>query len=311
MKTVLAYGDSNTWGAATVARPDDRYAYEERWPGVMAATLGGGWRVIEEGLPGRTTVHDDPVEGAYMNGKTYLMPCLRSHRPLDVVAIMLGSNDLKARFAVPASDIAAGAGELVRVVKQAEAGRDGGVPKILLIAPAPMLNHTGERPDIGRMFVGGYEKSLELAPLYRAVAEAHGVAFLDAQAAVDKRRGIGTQGYCMGGPFTIRTAAAAPGRVRAAASFHGAGLVTAQPDSPHLLLGQTRASYLFAIARNDDATAPADKDTLRRAAAAAGRPAEIAVYAADHGWCVPDAPAYNRAEAERAWSRLLALYARL
>ncbi len=73
MKTVLAYGDSNTWGAATVARPDDRYAYEERWPGVMAATLGGGWRVIEEGLPGRTTVHDDPVEGAYMNGKTYLM----------------------------------------------------------------------------------------------------------------------------------------------------------------------------------------------------------------------------------------------
>ena len=103
MKTVLAYGDSNTWGAATVARPDDRYAYEERWPGVMAATLGGGWRVIEEGLPGRTTVHDDPVEGAYMNGKTYLMPCLRSHRPLDVVAIMLGSNDLKARFAVPAS----------------------------------------------------------------------------------------------------------------------------------------------------------------------------------------------------------------
>ncbi|MCX5479441.1 SGNH/GDSL hydrolase family protein [Kaistia geumhonensis] len=180
MKTVLAYGDSNTWGAATVARPDDRYAWEERWPGVMAAALGEGWRVIEEGLPGRTTVHDDPVEGAYMNGKTYLMPCLRSHRPLDVVAIMLGSNDLKARFAVPGSDIAAGAGELVKVVKQAEAGRNGDVPKILLIAPAPMLNHTGERPDIGRMFVGGYEKSLELAPLYRAVAEAHGVAFLDA-----------------------------------------------------------------------------------------------------------------------------------
>lgn len=137
------------------------------------------------------------------------------------------------------------------------------------------------------------------------------VAFLDAQAATDKRRGIGTQGYCMSGAYTVRTAAAAPARVRAAASFHGAGLVTAEPDSPHLLLARTRASYLVAIAQNDDARAPADKATFRAAAAAAKRPAEVEVYAADHGWCVPGSRAYNRAEAERAWARLLALYAKL
>ncbi|MGN6356143.1 MAG: dienelactone hydrolase family protein [Novosphingobium sp.] len=135
-------------------------------------------------------------------------------------------------------------------------------------------------------------------------------AFLDAQASVDKRRGIGTQGYCMSGPFTIRTAAASP-RVKAAASFHGGGLVTDQPNSPHRLLAGTQASYLIAIAKNDDARAPAEKDVLRTAAAEAKRPAEIEVYQADHGWCVPGSPAYNEAEAERAWARLLALYAKL
>lgn len=157
-----------------------------------------------------------------------------------------------------------------------------------------------------------------LKPLIAAITPAgtvrDGVAFvawLDQQAAVDPRRGIGTCGYCMGGPFAVRTAAAAPARVRAAASFHGAGLVTDAPDSPHRLLAQTRARYLFAIARNDDARAPADKDTLKAAARAAGRPAEIAVYAADHGWTVPDTPIYDKAEAERAWARLLALFATL
>ncbi|SHE59703.1 Lysophospholipase L1 [Kaistia soli DSM 19436] len=180
MKTVLAFGDSNTFGEATIARPNSRYSFEERWPGVMQAALGGAWRVIEEGLPGRTTVHDDPIEGAHMNGKAYLLPCLRSHRPLDVVAIMLGSNDLKARFALPAADIAAGAAELIKVAKLAEAGPNGSVPKILLIAPPPMLNHCGEAVHIERMFVGGYEKSLQLGALYAEVAATHGVAFLDA-----------------------------------------------------------------------------------------------------------------------------------
>ena len=134
------------------------------------------------------------------------------------------------------------------------------------------------------------------------------IAFLDAQKAVDTKRGIGTQGYCMGGPYTVRTAAAMPDRVRAAASFHGGGLVTDAPDSPHRLLASTKASFLFAIARNDDARAPGDKDALREAAKAAGRPAEIEVYNADHGWCTLDAPVYDKAEAERAWGRMLALY---
>lgn len=134
------------------------------------------------------------------------------------------------------------------------------------------------------------------------------IAWLDAQKAVDRKRGVGTQGYCMGGPYTMRTAFAVPDRVRAAASFHGGGLVTDKPDSPHRLFAQTRASYLIAIARNDDARSPADKDALREAAKAAGRPAEVEVYNADHGWCTLDAPIYDKAEAERAWGRLLALY---
>jgi carboxymethylenebutenolidase len=137
------------------------------------------------------------------------------------------------------------------------------------------------------------------------------VAFLDSSKQVDTRRGIGSNGYCQGGPFTVRTAAAVPGRVKAAASFHGGGLVTDKPDSPHKLLASTTASYLIAVARNDDARAPADKDTFKAAAVAAGRPAEVEVYAADHGWCALDAPVYDKAEAERAWARLLALYAKL
>jgi carboxymethylenebutenolidase len=136
------------------------------------------------------------------------------------------------------------------------------------------------------------------------------VAWLDAQAAVDAAEGIGTQGYCMGGPFTVATAAAVPSRVKAAASFHGGGLVTDQPTSPHLRLKATQASYLFAIAQNDDAKQPEAKDILRRTAETAGRPAEIEVYPADHGWCVPDSPVYDREQAERAWGRLLALYER-
>lgn len=137
------------------------------------------------------------------------------------------------------------------------------------------------------------------------------VAWLDKQAAVNAKRGIGSNGYCMGGPFTVRTAFAAPGRVKAAASFHGGGLVNDREDSPHKLLAKTGASYLFAIARNDDARTPTDKDALKAAAAAAGRPAEIEVYQGDHGWTVPDSPTYNKAEADRAFARMLALYAKL
>lgn len=137
------------------------------------------------------------------------------------------------------------------------------------------------------------------------------VAFLDAQKAVDTKRKIGSNGYCMGGPFTVRTAAAVPGRVGAAASFHGGGLVGDAADSPHRLIAATQASYLIAIARGDDARAPGDKDALRAAASAAGRPAEIEVYPAEHGWCTIDSPVHDKVQADRAWDRMLALYATL
>lgn len=137
------------------------------------------------------------------------------------------------------------------------------------------------------------------------------VAFLDGQEAVDRERGIGSNGYCMGGSFTVRTASAVPDRVRAAASFHGGRLVSDAADSPHRLIEGTEAAFLFAIARNDDERDPGAKAELRAAGAAAGRPVEVEVYPADHGWCVPDSPAFDADAANRAWERMLALYAAL
>ena len=141
------------------------------------------------------------------------------------------------------------------------------------------------------------------------------VAFLDAQEKVDKARKIGTQGYCMGGPLVVKTAAALPNRVGAGASFHGGGLVTDKPDSPHLLAPKIKARMYFGIASNDDARQPDAKDKLREAFAAAKVPAEIEVYpGALHGWCVPDmplqngVPIYSKPDAERAWGKLVALY---
>jgi carboxymethylenebutenolidase len=131
--------------------------------------------------------------------------------------------------------------------------------------------------------------------------------WLDAQPGVDTRRGMAVAGYCMGGPMTFLTALAAPARVRAIASFHGAGLVTEAADSPHRLVPQLHGRALIAIAQNDDARAPGDKDALRAAFAAAKRPVELEVYPANHGWCPPDSPAYDRVQAERAWARLLVL----
>ena len=135
------------------------------------------------------------------------------------------------------------------------------------------------------------------------------VTFLDGQASVDANRKMGTMGYCMGGPFTMRTAAAIPDRIGAAASFHGGSLVTDAADSPHLLVPRMKAHYLFAIAENDDENQPEAKDVLRDAFSQAGLPAEIEVYTgALHGWCPPDSTVYHEAQAERAWSRLLALF---
>jgi lysophospholipase L1-like esterase len=177
VSTVLCYGDSNTWGAATVARPDQRYAPAERWPGVMRKALGRSWIVIEEGLNGRTTVSDDPVEGAWKNGVPYLLPCLNTHKPLDVVLIMLGTNDLKQRFNKSAWEVAEGAGVLVQLVKTAAAGRNAGTPQIVLMAPAPFQN---KLPLHAEMFAGAVPKSRELAKFYQAVAEREGVNFFDA-----------------------------------------------------------------------------------------------------------------------------------
>lgn len=135
------------------------------------------------------------------------------------------------------------------------------------------------------------------------------VAFLDEQSSVDTSKGIGTTGYCMGGPMVMRTLAAVPSRLRAGATFHGGGLATDADNSPHLLIPSTQAQVLHCVAENDDANDPAAKETLRAAYRAANLAAEIEVYAGTlHGWCPPDSAVYNEAQAERAWSRLLNLF---
>lgn len=134
------------------------------------------------------------------------------------------------------------------------------------------------------------------------------IAWLDRQPSVARNRKVGTQGYCMGGPMAFRTAAAVPDRVGAVASFHGGGLVTPAPNSPHLQASRTKAQFLVAIAQNDDARAPTDKNVLKETFARVTLPAEIEVYAGAHGWCPPDSQVYSEPEAERAWARLLALY---
>jgi lysophospholipase L1-like esterase len=145
MKTIVCYGDSNTWGFNPVTQ--DRFSIAERWTGVLAQELGAGYRVIEEGLNGRTTVWDDPVE-EWRNGRTYLLPCLWSHKPIDLVTLMLGTNDLKERFSVSAYDIAAGAGVIVDLTLRSGAGPNGGAPKVLLMAPPVVARLT----DYAEMF---------------------------------------------------------------------------------------------------------------------------------------------------------------
>jgi carboxymethylenebutenolidase len=156
----------------------------------------------------------------------------------------------------------------------------------------------------------------DLMPLARALnATTHTtdakafIPWLDQQKSVAKDRKIGTQGYCMGGPIAFRTAGAVPDRVGAVGSFHGGGLVTDKPDSPHLAAATSKAQFLVAIAESDDKRSPNDKTVLTETFAKANLPAEIEVYAGTaHGWCPPDSQVYNEASAEKAWSRLLALY---
>src|SRR6185503_7169601 len=157
----------------------------------------------------------------------------------------------------------------------------------------------------------------QLMPLMQALTEATHmtdakafIGWLDQQASVAKNRKMGTQGYCMGGPIALRTAAAVPNRVGAVASFHGGGLVTKDPNSsPHIQASKTKAQFLIAIAANDDQRAPDDKTVIKDTFAKANLPAEVEVYTgAAHGWCPPDSGVYNEPQAEKAWTRLLALY---
>ena len=162
---------------------------------------------------------------------------------------------------------------------------------------------------------GGQTPIAEVMPLMQALTPAMHlsdgkvfVTWLDAQAEVNKSRKMGTTGYCMGGPIAVRTATAMPGRVGAVASFHGAAMVTAAPDSPHRLMAQTKARYLVAVAENDDAKDPEAKAALRAALDSAKLQGEVEVYPAAHGWCPPDSRVYDAAQAERAWTRLLATF---
>ncbi len=177
MTTVLLYGDSNTFGMPPMKQAGEwhRLSPAERWPGVASARLGPGWTLIEEALPGRTTLRDDPIEGAHKNGRTVLPAILESHWPLDGVAVMLGTNDLKTRFGATPQDIAASVEILLKDIVATLAPR-GAVPRLLVIAPPP-IRIAGW---LGDMFVGGVEKSLAFGELYRAVAQRNGAGFLDA-----------------------------------------------------------------------------------------------------------------------------------
>lgn len=182
-RTILCFGDSNTYGAVpTLARTGrHRFARDRRWTGIMARQLGVGWEVIEEGHPSRTTVHADPVEGAHKNGLAALPVCLESHMPLDLVVIMLGTNDLKARFAVMPGDIADSIEVIVRAVQGSEVGPNGAPPRVLVVAPPPIA----EIDWFADMFRGGGEKSRRLAPLLAEMCERRRVPFLDAGALVE------------------------------------------------------------------------------------------------------------------------------
>jgi len=172
MKTVLCYGDSNTWGY--MPGTGERFPADVRWTGVLKRELSDDYQVIEEGLNGRTIVWDDPIEG-YKNGKDYLIPCLESHRPIDLVVMMLGTNELKLRFSLSAYDIAEGVRVLVDIVQKSEAGPDGGSPPLLLMAPPPVAKLT----EYAEMFEGAQAKSRKFGEYYRRIAEEEGCDFFD------------------------------------------------------------------------------------------------------------------------------------
>ena len=173
MKSVLCYGDSNTWGY--IPGSGQRYSRAQRWPGAMQEALGADFFVIEEGLNSRTTVLDDPTRGFVRNGLTYLRPCLDSHAPLDLVLLMLGTNDLKHRFGLSAYDLAVNISSVIAAIQQSASGIGGAAPPVLLLSPA----HIGPLTLLAELFEGAVEKSRKLAEYYRVVAAQLGCHFFD------------------------------------------------------------------------------------------------------------------------------------
>jgi lysophospholipase L1-like esterase len=177
-RTVLVYGDSNSYGTKPMPAllAAERFGPEARWPGVMAAALGPEWRLVEEGLPGRTTVHPDPISGVHKNGLAVLPAVLESHAPIDLVILMLGTNDLKARFGLPPVEIAVGVEKLVRHIRQDFTGPGGTAPALLLVCPPVAI----EAGCLAEVFAGAEAKARRLPGFYRDVAARWGAAFLDA-----------------------------------------------------------------------------------------------------------------------------------
>jgi lysophospholipase L1-like esterase len=177
MRSVLCFGDSNTFGTAPMQAlgEERRWPFDQRWPGVLQRELGAAWRVIEEGLPGRTLVRPDPVEGADRHALHYLPACMQSHRPLDAIVVMLGTNDLKARFQVSASDLASGLHALLDAIVQ-QRRPEAPVPRVLIVSPPPVV----EVGCLAAMFSGAASRGPLLAPVMAGVCEARGVDHLDA-----------------------------------------------------------------------------------------------------------------------------------
>jgi lysophospholipase L1-like esterase len=181
MTVILCFGDSNTWGCRPVldrSLPARRYRPPDRWPDVLGGALGPDFRVVAEGLNGRTTIYDDPLEGVDKNGKRYLIPVIESNGPVDLIVIMLGTNDLKSRFGASAPTIAAGAAELAALAMKSGLGPDGGAPRALIVAPPP--TRIGDTGVFGGDFDGADERSAHFAREFGEAAETVGAAFLDA-----------------------------------------------------------------------------------------------------------------------------------
>ena len=174
---VLCYGDSNTYGF--IPGSGMRYPINVRYPGRLQMLLGDGYHVIEEGCRGRTTLYDDPIDG-WKNGLDYLRPCLHSHRPIHIVILMLGSNDLKAAFHLTAEQIAQSAGKLVDVIKEYTAERQEFIPKIILVSPPEIGRNIRTSPFYGAFYEEALEESKRFPDFYKKVAEEKGCVFFNA-----------------------------------------------------------------------------------------------------------------------------------